>query len=528
VEGRAPRDDNGSKCGGDSLSSATFESRHFIRARTIMPDDIAPPPQAGPALPASLPHNLEAEQFLLGAVLLDNEAIERVDTFLRAEHFYDPVHARIYEVMKRNIDRGLLADPVVLKAHFATEGTLAELGGEEYLRVLAASVPSLAHIGDYGRAIFETYQRRGLVHLGHEVAARALDQDVENGPREQIEEAEQQLYSLAEVGRFGGGFAPFREAAARAIELAAQAAKTGRALSGVTTGIGALDRRLGGLQKSDLVIIAGRPGMGKTALATNIAFNASRRAREHMDVDGTAGEGANVAFFSLEMSSEQLAQRIISGETGIPSDKVRKGEISQEDYETFCQKLAEIERIPLFIDETGALSIAALAARARRLKRTEGLGLIVIDYIQLMNSSVRRKSDNRVLEVTEITTGLKALAKELNVPIVALSQLSRAVESRDDKRPLLSDLRESGSIEQDADVVLFVYREAYYLPKEPPDDVSDVEGWMRQREAIEEQAEVRIAKHRHGPTGDVKLRYEGYKTKFSDPEDASYDRMWQR
>lgn len=489
--------------------------------------NVVPIAQSGEAgAPPSLPHNLEAEQFLLGAILLDNEAIERVDTFLKAEHFYDPVHARIYEVMKRNIDRGLLADPVVLKAHFASEGTLAELGGEEYLRVLASSVPSLAHVTDYGRAIFETYQRRGLVHLGHEVSARALDEGVENSPRDQIEQAEQQLYSLAEVGRFGGGFHPFREAAARAIELAAQAAKTGRAISGVTTGIGALDRRLGGLQKSDLVILAGRPGMGKTALATNIAFNAARRAREQMDIDGTTGDGANVAFFSLEMSAEQLAQRIISGETGIPSDKVRKGEISQEDYEVFCQKLGEIERIPLFIDETGALSIAALAARARRLKRTEGLGLIVIDYIQLMTSSARRKSDNRVLEVTEITTGLKALAKELNVPILALSQLSRAVESREDKRPLLSDLRESGSIEQDADVVMFVYREAYYLPKEPPDDTADVEAWMRQREAVEEQAEVRIAKHRHGPTGDVALRFEGHRTRFGDLDAPSYDQMW--
>jgi replicative DNA helicase len=430
------------------------------------------------------------------------------------------VHARIFEVMKRNIDRGLLADPVVLKAHFASEGTLAELGGEEYLRILASSVPSLAHVADYGRAIFETYQRRGLVHLGHEVAARALDEGVENSPREQIETAEQQLYSLAEVGRFGGGFHPFREAAARAIELAAVAAKTGSALSGVTTGIEPINRRLGGLQKSDLIIIAGRPGMGKTALATNIAFNAARAQSE-----GTAG-GANVAFFSLEMSSEQLAQRIISGETGIPSDKVRRGEISTEDYDAFCNKLAEIERVPLFIDETGALSIAALAARARRLKRTEGLGLIVVDYLQLMTSSARRKNDNRVLEVTEITTGLKALAKELQVPIIALSQLSRAVESRDDKRPQLSDLRESGSIEQDADVVMFVYREEYYLAaSEPRNDSPEYAEWQAKMEGIHGTAEAIIAKHRHGATGTVRLRFEGLRTKFSDPEDASFDQM---
>ncbi len=489
-----------------------------------MADDLPPPPAAGTAAPTALPHNLEAEQFLLGAILLDNESIERVDTFLHAEHFYDPVHARIYEVLKRNIDRGLLADPVVLKAHFASEGTLAEVGGEEYLRVLASTVPSLAHVADYGRAIFETHQRRGLVHLGHEVSARAMDEDVENTPRLQIEDAEQKLYTLAEIGRFGGGFKTFREAATRAIELAAHAAKTGRSLSGVTTGIESINRKLGGLQKSDLIILAGRPGMGKTALATNIAFNAAREARRQLDLDNTRGNGATVAFFSLEMSSEQLAQRIISGETGIPSDKVRKGEIDQNDYETFCEKLGEIERIPLFIDETGALSIGALAARARRLSRDRenGLGLIVIDYVQLMTSSSKRKNDNRVLEVTEITTGLKALAKELNVPILALSQLSRAVESREDKHPQLSDLRESGSIEQDADVVLFVYREEYYLAsQEPRDDSPEYAAWQASMESVHGLAEVIVAKHRHGPTGPIRVRFEGLRTKFSDLEDSS-------
>ncbi len=363
---------------------------------------------------------------------------------------------------------------------------------------------------------------------GRRFRREPLDQDVENTPREQIEEAEQKLYSLAEVGRFGGGFATFREAATRAIELAAQAAKTGRSLSGVTTGIGMLDRRLGGLQKSDLIILAGRPGMGKTALATNIAFNAARRAREHMDIDGTAGEGGNVAFFSLEMSAEQLAQRIISGETGIPSDKVRKGEISTEDYDTFCNKLAEIERIPLFIDEDG-WPVDRGPCGARPAPETPGRPQPHHHRLPPADDLVGPAKAGQPRSGThEITTGLKSLAKELQVPIIALSQLSRAVESRDDKRPLLSDLRESGSIEQDADVVMFVFREAYYTAKEPPDDVTDIEGWMRQREALEEHAEVIIAKQRHGPTGNLVLRYEGYKTKFSDPEDASYDAMWHR
>jgi replicative DNA helicase len=471
----------------------------------------------------SLPHNLEAEQFLLGAILLDNESIERVDSFLLPEHFYDPVHGRIYEVIKRRVSDGFLADPVTLKNHFASEGSLADLGGEAYLRELAASVPSLAHVADYGRAIFEAFQRRGLVHIGQDMVARALDQQIDNPANDQIATAEHDLYSLAEVGRFGGGFASFNESAKEAILAAEAAFRREGHLSGIATGLDDLDHLLGGLQNSDLVIVAGRPGMGKTALGTNIAFNAARRSLEASRDSKTANDGAVVAFFSLEMSRAQLAQRILSATSHVPSDLVRRGQINQVQYEDVCDALGLIQNLPLFIDDTGALSIAALSARARRLKRAEGLGLIVIDYLQLMTTSGQRRHDSRVQEVTEITTGLKALAKELDVPIIALSQLSRQVESRDDKRPQLSDLRESGSIEQDADIVMFVYREEYYLRNRPPaEGTPDYEKWEAQMASASGKAEVIVAKQRHGPTGSVDLQFNGELTSFGNLERHDY------
>ena len=475
---------------------------------------------------SALPHNLEAEQFLLGAILLDNEMIERVDALLRPKHFYDPVHGRIYEVIKRNIDCGLLADPVILKAHFQSEGTLDELGGEAYLRELAASVPSLTHVADYGRAIFEAYQRRGLIHIGQDIAARARNEDVDNPPREQIEEAEQKLYGLAEVGRYGGGFVGFNAAAAEALKVAEIAYKREGNVSGIVTGLSDLDKRLGGLQRSDLIIIAARPGMGKSALALNIAFNAARRALEAKRAGREAEDGAVVAFFSLEMSRAQLAQRILSAESGVPADKVRRGDIESYEYDDIADTLALLQDLPLYIDETGALSIAALAARARRLKRSEGLGLLVIDYVQLMTASGRKKIDNRVQEVTEITTGLKALAKELDIPIIACAQLSRQVENREDKRPQLADLRESGSIEQDADIVMFIYRDDYYLKnREPAQGTEEHLKWQADMDAAHGQAEVIIAKQRHGPTGTVSLRFNGPLTKFEDPEHRDYSSL---
>ena len=490
-----------------------------------MPDDRLPTPAPqGPGSNAALPHNIEAEQFLLGAVLLDNDAIERIDAILKPEHFYDPVHARIYEVIKRNVDRGLLADPVVLKAHFQSEGTLDELGGEAYLRELAASVPNLAHVADYARAIFETFQRRGLVRIGNEVAANALDEDVDNTPRDQIEAAEQELYSLAETGKYGAGFVNFNTAATEALKVAEEAFKRDSHVSGVSTGLIDLDKRLGGLQKSDLIIIAARPGMGKSALALNIAFNAARKAHEAQRLGQVAEDGAVTAFFSLEMSAPQLAQRILSSESGVPADRVRRGDIEAHEYDDIADTLALLQDLPLYIDETGALSIAALGARARRLKRQEGLGLLVVDYVQLMTASGKKRTDNRVQEVTEITTGLKALAKELDIPIIACAQLSRQVESRDDKRPQLSDLRESGSIEQDADIVMFIYRDDYYLKnREPPQGSEEHLKWLAEMEAVHGQAEVIIAKQRHGPTGTVPLAFNGPLTKFGDLERASYD-----
>ena len=475
---------------------------------------------------AAPPHNLEAEQFLLGAIFMENELIERVTSFLKAEHFYHPAHRVIYEVCQRRIEAGFLADPVVLKGHFEKEELLQDLGGESYLQLLAQSVPSLAHVLDYARAIFETYQRRGLVSIGEEIVARALDEDIDNATRAQIEEAEAALYGLAETGKYGGGFKSFSIASALAIESAEAAQRAGKGLSGVTTGLSDLNRRLGGLQRSDLIILAARPAMGKSSLAMNIAFSAARHYQEALEHTGKADEknGAVVAFFSLEMSSEQLAQRIISGETNIPADKVRRGDIEIDDFDTLAREVQRLQNLPIHIDDQGGISIGALAARARRLKRSQGLGLIVVDYVQLLTGSSNRKNENRVQEISEITQGLKALAKELDVPILALAQLSRAVESRDDKRPVLSDLRESGSIEQDADIVMFIYREEYYLAlKEPPEGNPEHSTWLAECEKARNKAEIIIAKQRHGPVGTVEVHFEGSQTKFSDLADDRYD-----
>ena len=381
-----------------------------------LPDDFIPDTDDEKLLngedKTSLPHNLEAEQFLLGAIFMDNELMERVAGFLRAEHFYVPAHQRIFEISKRRIEAGFLADPVVLKGLFEKDGILAELGGEAYLRQLAQSVPSLAHVTDYGRAIFEAYQRRGLIKIGDEIVSRALEEDLDDPPREQIEAAESTLYGLSEVGRFGGGFRSFSDSAAGAIEIAEAAQKLEGGLSGVTTGLTDLNRRLGGLQPTDLVILAARPAMGKSSLAMNIAYSAALQYQESAERTGAPDtkNGAVVAFFSLEMSCEQLAQRVISGETGIPADKVRRGEIEVEDFDTLAREVQRLQSLPLYIDDQGALSISAIAARARRLKRSEGLGLIIIDYVQLVTGSGRRQ-ENRVQEITEITQGLKALAK---------------------------------------------------------------------------------------------------------------------
>jgi replicative DNA helicase len=463
------------------------------------------------------PHNIEAEQSLLGAILVNNEALYRVSDFLEPAHFFEPIHQQIFEIARSLIRTGKLASPVTLKTFLPADANIAGLILPQYLARLAAEATTIINASDYGRAIYDLAIRRDLIQIGDDMVNVAFDAPVDFAPREQIEDAERRLYELAETGRYGGGFLRFETALTTALEMASHAYQRDGKLSGLATGLRDLDNKMGGLQKSDLIILAGRPGMGKTSLATNIAYNVARAWRYEVAADGqiVTVNGGRVGFFSLEMSAEQLATRILSEQTEISSSKIRRGEITQADFEVIKDKSVEIQDLPLFIDETGGLSIAQLAARARRLKRQRGLDLIVIDYIQLLQGSTKRSSENRVQEITEITTNLKALAKELTVPIIALSQLSRQVENREDKRPQLSDLRESGSIEQDADVVLFVFREEYYLTnKEPRPGTDEYNKWQIEMEAAHGKAEVIIGKQRHGPTGTVNLQFEASVTRF--------------
>src|SRR5882672_5945102 len=475
--------------------------------------------QAGEPAPPyrAAPHNIEAEQALLGAILVNNEALYRVSDFLEPPHFFEPIHQQIYDIARSLIRTGKLASPVTLKTFLPAEVDIAGLTVAQYLARLAAEATTIINAADYGRQVYDLAIRRDLIGIGEDMVNVAFEAPVDFAPREQIEDAERRLYELAETGRYGGGFLRFETALTTALEMASHAYQRDGKLSGLATGLRDLDNKMGGLQKSDLIILAGRPGMGKTSLATNIAYNVARAWRGEVQADGqiATANGGRVGFFSLEMSAEQLATRILSEQTEISSSKIRRGEITQADFEVIKDKSIEIQHLPLFIDETGGLSIAQLAARARRLKRQRGLDLIVIDYIQLLQGSTKRSSENRVQEITEITTNLKALAKELAIPIVALSQLSRQVENRDDKRPQLSDLRESGSIEQDADVVLFVFREEYYLTnKEPRPGTDEHIKWQIDMEAAHGKAEVIIGKQRHGPTGTVNLQFEASVTRF--------------
>jgi len=466
---------------------------------------------------------------LLGAILANNRAYEIVSEFLRPDHFADPRHRRIFEACGRMIERGQLANSVTLKAYFEQDKGLEEIGGTRYLARLEGSAISIINAGDYGRTIHDLYLRRQLIDLGSDVVNRAYEVTLEETAAEQIEEAERNLYDLATTGRFEGAFIPLTDALTQAITAAETAFRRSSHVTGVTTGFLDLDRKLGGLHKSDLVILAGRPSMGKTALATNIAFNAAAAYREEPDEEGKmrVADGAKVAFFSLEMSAEQLANRILAEQTEISSDRIRRGEVSREDFPRFLQVVQALSRIPLFIDDTPALTVPALRTRARRLKRQHGLDLIVVDYLQLLQTGGITRTDNRVQEVSEITRGLKALAKELDLPVLALSQLSRAVEQREDKRPQLADLRESGSIEQDADVVMFIFREEYYHarsePKQRADEAEDRfderhRKWRDHGDKIHNVAEVLIAKQRHGPIGEVRLQFEGMFTRFDNLE----------
>jgi replicative DNA helicase len=476
-----------------------------------------PEPSAAPYREA--PNNIEAEQALLGAILVNNEAYYRVSDFLQPANFFHPLHQQIYALASELIRAGKVASPITLKTFLPPDIDVGGLNASQYLARLAAEATSVINANDYGRTICDLSTRRDLIAIGEEMVNVAFDAPVDFAPREQIEEAERRLYEIAETGKFGKGFFQFKEALTTAVDMAARAYQRDGKLSGLATGLKDLDSKMGGLQPSDLIIIAGRPGMGKTALATNIAYNIARAHRGETRADGHIQtiDGGIVGFFSLEMSAEQLATRIIAERTGIASSTIRRGGITEADFETIKDVSIELQHLPFYVDETGGLTVAQLAARARRLKRQRGLDVLFVDYIQLLQGSSRRAQEGRVQEVTEITTNLKALAKELNVPIVALSQLSRQVESRDDKRPQLSDLRESGSIEQDADVVLFVFREEYYLSnKEPRPGSEEHLKWQTEMAAVHGKAEVIIGKQRHGPTGTVQLQFEAAVTRFDD------------
>ncbi|RVB57329.1 replicative DNA helicase [Mesorhizobium sp. M7A.F.Ca.CA.002.03.2.1] len=465
------------------------------------------------------PNNIEAEQALLGAILVNNDAFYRVSDFLKASHFYEPLHRKIYEVASEFIRMGKVATPITLKTFLPADEKVGDMTMAQYVVRLAVEAVTVVNATDYGRAIYDLATRRALITVGEDMVNIAYDAPVDMAPGEQIEDAERRLFELAENGRYDGGFESFSDALKNAVDMASAAYMRDGHLSGIATGLRDLDHRMGGLQPSDLTIIAGRPGMGKTSLATNIAYNIAAAYEPAQQADGSvkAANGGVVGFFSLEMSSEQLATRIISEQTEIPSSKIRRGDLTEADFGKLVAYTQENHKRPLYIDQTGGISIAQLAARARRLKRQRGLDLMVIDYIQLMQGSSAKASQNRVQEITEITTGLKALGKELGVPIIALSQLSRQVESRDDKHPQLSDLRESGSIEQDADVVLFVYREEYYIKnKEPEKGTPEHLAWETKMIEVQGKAEVIIAKQRHGPTGTVSLAFQGEFTRFSD------------
>ena len=459
-----------------------------------------------------MPCNIEAEQAVIGSILVSNDIYDEISPIIDAQKFFDPIHAKIYETIENLISKGLLANPITLKNHFENNEGLKELGGQEYLIKITKFSTSIKQAIDYANIVQEMHVRRELIRISESVLDQASSAtEITTSGEEMIQNAEKSLFDLAERGHFNQSFMKFERALKQTIEMAKSAYQNEEGIVGVPTGLTDLDNKLGGMHKQDLVIIAGRPSMGKTALATNIAFHAAKNI-EKKDLKST------VAFFSLEMSSEQLSTRILSEQSRIRSNDIRRGKVSEQEFEKFIETSKNIFELPLYIDETPAITIAAISNRARRIKRLFGLELIVVDYIQLMRSS-GRKEYNRVQEISEITQGLKALAKELDVPVLALSQLNRAVEQRDDKKPQLADLRESGSIEQDADVVMFVFREAYYLERKEP-TLGSIEHaeWRQKMDEISSLAEIMISKQRHGPTGNVKVEFEAMYTKFKNLE----------
>jgi len=456
-----------------------------------------------------IPSNVEAEQHLIGSVLVNNDIIDEIANIINSEKFYDPIHVKIYEVVESLNNKGMIANPITLKNYFEKNQGLDDVGGVEYLVRLTRFSSSVKQAIDYAKIVHENYVKRELIQISHQIKDDSVNTEDDKSSDLIIEDAEKSLFDLAERGSFSQSFIKFNLALDQSINMAEQAMKNDQGIVGVPTGLTDLDEKLGGLHKSDLVIIAGRPSMGKTALATNIAYHAAK----NIQLKGTK---SSVAFFSLEMSSEQLSTRILSEQSRIKSNDIRRGKATEEELSRYIETSRDIYELPLYIDETPAIAISTLSNRARRIKRKNGLSLIVVDYIQLMRTNSKR-NDGRVQEISEITQGLKALAKELSVPVLALSQLSRAVEQRDDKKPQLSDLRESGSIEQDADVVLFVFREEYYEEKKQP-KLGSIEHaeWQSKMSDIAGLAEILIGKQRHGPTGNIQVEFEGMYTKFKD------------
>ena len=491
---------------------------------------ISEPAELAP--PSTLPQNVEAEAALLGALMIDNRLVEDVQLKLKSHHFFEPLHGRIYDAILRLSDSNRVANPVTLKPLFETDEAIKEVGGPAYLAQLTGSGAAVIGARDFATQIYDLALLRALVGVGRDLVEGALDTSEDVAPLAQIERAETELYKVAEEGGAEGKAKSFAEATKEALYLAEKALNSGGHLSGFTTGLEVLNSKLGGLHKSDLIIVAGRPGMGKSALGTNMAFAVARRfLRDSADgIEPAKSAGAPAVLFSLEMSADQLATRILSEQSGITSENLRTGKISQQEFRELARAAAELESLPLYIDDTPGLTIAALRTRARRLKRQKGIGLVVVDYLQLLQGTGRNGAENRVQEISEISRGLKQLAKELDVPVIALSQLSRQVEQREDKRPQLSDLRESGSIEQDADIVMFIYREDYYLKAVEPDmpspnetdKLAKYEEWNAKFAAAAGKAEVIVAKQRHGSTGIVRVRFDGRTTKFSDAADEGY------
>ena len=459
-----------------------------------------------------LPNNIEAEQAVIGSILVSNEIFDEINLILSSNNFYDPIHQKIFSAIENLIFRGMLANPITLKNYFEDEKD--DLNVPDYLVKVTKFSTSIRQAVEYSKIIYDMFVRRELIKISENTIDTAKLNDLSTTGQDIIEDSEKLLYELAEKGSSYSSLISFDKALRQTIDMASAAYKNEEGIVGVPTGLRDLDDRLGGLHKSDLIIIAGRPGMGKTALATNIAFNAAQKLQD------SGKEKASVAFFSLEMSSEQLSTRILAEQSKIKSNDIRRGRISDEQFDRFLETSKNISELPLYIDETPALTIAAMSNRARRIKRLHGLDLIIVDYIQLMRGSLNYK-DGRVQEVSEITQGLKAIAKELSIPVVALSQLSRQVEQRDNKKPQLSDLRESGSIEQDADVVMFVYRESYYLEnKEPKPATVEHAEWQAKMNEVSNLAELIIGKQRHGPTGNVFLEFEAMFTKFKDTQNS--------